>query len=108
MERLGRVGFDERVVDLSIFGKIGAISIDGLLKITDHAEVPRPGKIGFGLEPIADDFRRASKFKQKRKLARIGVLRLIQNDTKRFFPNFTPDLWMFRQLKRERDLVVVS
>ena len=96
MERLGRARFNQRFVDAPIFGKIGAVAIDRLLKITDHAKVTGAGRIRLGLEPIASGIRRARQFKQKRKLSRIGILRFVEDDTKRFFPNFAPDFGMFR------------
>ena len=83
LEGLGRAFFDQCFVDSPIFGKIGTVTVNRLLKIADHAEVARAGSIGFGLE-------------QKRKLSRIGVLGFVENDTKRFLPNFAPDLGMFR------------
>ena len=83
-------------MDPPIFRKIGAVAVNRLLKIADHAEVPGPGTVGFGLEPIAGRLRWAGQFEQKRKLSRIGVLGFVEDDTKRFFPNFAPDLWVFR------------
>src|SRR5260370_29239513 len=47
-ERLGCNRFNQRVVDLPIFGKIGAVAVNGLFKIADHAEVPGSGRVGFG------------------------------------------------------------
>src|SRR2546423_8321554 len=64
--------------------------------------------IALGFEPFASRLRRACQFKQQRKLSRIGVLRFIQDDAERLFPDFTPDLWMLRYLKRQLDLIVVG
>jgi hypothetical protein len=59
LERLGRTRFNQRFVDPPILGKIGAVAVNRLLKVADHAEMPGPRRIGFGLKPIAGGRRRA-------------------------------------------------
>src|SRR5881275_2046407 len=60
------------------------------------------------LQPKTPRFRRPSRFQQHGKLQRLGVLRLVENDTKVFFANPLRGDRMLQQLFRERDLISVG
>ena len=60
------------------------------------------------LQPKALRFRRARHFQQHRKLQRLSVLCLVEDDTKAFFANSLRGDRMLQQLFRERDLISVS
>src|SRR4029079_1661511 len=59
-------------------------------------------------QPKALGFRRARHFQQHRKLERLSVLCLVENDTKAFLANSRGGDRMLQQLFRKRDLIVVS
>src|SRR5207249_8353945 len=60
------------------------------------------------LQPKTLRFRGARRFQQHGKLQRLGVLRLVENDTKVFFANPLRGDRMLQQLFRERDLISVG
>src|SRR5882724_3528205 len=60
------------------------------------------------LQPKTPRFWPASRFQQHGKLQRLGVLRLVENDTKVFFANPLRGDRMLQQLFRERDLISVG
>src|SRR6476661_1318400 len=60
------------------------------------------------LQPKALRFGRAGQFQQHRKLQRLSVLCLVEDDTKTFFANSRSGDRMLQQLFRERDLIVIS
>src|SRR4029079_3878281 len=59
-------------------------------------------------QPKALGFRRARHFQQHRKLERLSVLCLVEDDTKAFLANSRGGDRMLQQRLRERDLIVVS
>src|SRR6266436_8764394 len=60
------------------------------------------------LQPKAPRFWGARRFQQHGKLQRLGVLRLVENDTKVFFADPLRGDRMLQQLLRERDLISVG
>src|SRR4029079_13354000 len=58
--------------------------------------------------PKALRFGRARHFQQDRKLQRLSILCLVEDDTKAFLANSWGSDRMLQQLFRERDLIVVS
>src|SRR5213592_4832845 len=60
------------------------------------------------LQPKALRFGRARHFQQYRKLERLGILCLVEDDTKAFFANSLRGDRMLQQLFRERDLISVG
>src|SRR5213593_274794 len=60
------------------------------------------------LQPKTPRFRRVSHFQQHGKLQRLGVLRLVENDTKVFFANPLRGDRMLQQLFRKRDLISIG
>src|SRR5262249_14523178 len=63
--------------------------------------------IGPRLKPIALCSSRSADFQKQGKLARIGVLRFVENYAKVVFPNLTRCFRMPHQFQRECDLIVI-
>ena len=99
---------NERFMNSSVIVQVGPLPVNRLLEIPDHAEVAGPRTQVPILQPKTSRFQRASRFQQHGKLQRLGVLRLVENDTKVFFANPLRGDRMLQQLFRERDLISVS
>src|SRR5690349_16634235 len=93
---------------LAIMIQIGRIAVDRLLKIADHAEMSRAGRIAFGFKPFADGVRRSRDFEQHKKLLRIGALSFIENYAIMFLANPLRHIRQTQQFSREGDLVAIS
>ena len=103
---------------LAILIQISWVAINRLLKIADHAKVPRAwtcravaGRrraIAFGLKPLAGSLHWPRDFEQNKKLLRIRILSFVDNDTIILLTNALRHVWQTQQFGRNCDLIRVS
>src|ERR1700730_5385344 len=103
---------------LAILTQISWVAINRLLKIADHAKVPRAwtwraaaGRrrvIAFGLKPLSGSLHRPRDFEQNKKLLGIGVLSFVDNDTIILLTDALRHVRQTQQFGRECDLIRVS
>src|SRR5207249_10676603 len=96
---------------LAILIQISWVAINRLLKIADHAKVPRAwtcravaGRrraIAFGLKPLAGSLHWPRDFEQNKKLLRIRILSFVDNDTIILLTNALRHVWQTQQFRSE-------
>src|ERR1700704_6806427 len=96
------------MMNRAIIVQIGAVPIDRLLEITDHAEMAWPWRRGRIFQPAARRLGRTGNFRKDGKLCGIGVLRLVQNNAEIFFAQTPCCDRMLQQFVRQSDLVRIS
>ena len=87
--------------------QIGAVAIDRLLEIANHAEMAGLRRCGFGLQPTASCVWRTGDFREDGKLRGIGVLCFVQDHVEVFFAQTRGRDGMLQQFVRKSDLVWV-
>src|SRR5438094_8813711 len=102
----------------AILIQISWIAINRLLKIADHAKVPRAwtcravaGRrwvIEFGLKPVTGSLHRPRDFEQNKKLLRIRILSFVENHAMIFLTNALRHVRQTQQFGCECDLIQVS
>src|ERR1700730_226519 len=93
---------------LAILIQISWVAINRLLKIADHAKVPRAWITAFGLKPLSGSLHRPRDFEQNKKLLGIGVLSFVDNDTIILLTDALRHVRQTQQFGRECDLIRVS
>src|SRR4030095_10164311 len=93
---------------LAIVIQLGWVAINRLLKIGEHAEVPRAWIIAFVLKQLAGSLYGPRDFEQNKKLLWIGVLSFVDNDTIILLTNALRHVRQTQQFGRGCDLIRVS
>src|SRR5438445_12554231 len=103
---------------LAILIQISWVAINRLLKIADHAKVPRAwtcravaGRrraIAFGLKPLAGSLHWPRAFEHDKKLLRLLILSFVDNDTIILLTNALRHGRQTQQFARDRDLIGAS
>src|ERR1051326_2430625 len=99
---------DQRVVDSLVIFQVGAIEVDRLLEISDHAKAAGRRRIRARFHPIAGRTWWARRFQKHGELRRLRILRLVKNDAVIFLANSPGCDRMPEQLPGQRNLVAVS
>src|SRR6202011_657454 len=108
LEFVRGVAAKKRMVNGPVIVQIGAVAIDRLLEIADHAKMAGLRRRGLGFQPAASRIGRASDLRKDGELRGIGVLRFVQYDVEVFFAQAPGRSRMLKQFIREGDLIGIS
>ncbi len=92
---------------LAVAVEIGAVAIDRLLKIADHAEVAGSRRILVIVRPQSCCRRWPGNFQKHGELRRLGVLGFIENDAIIFFANASRGFRVTHRFNGQRYLIAI-